>query len=322
MHIAVNGWFIGQQTTGSGQYLHHLLQRLPNQQPGVDISVLVPAAVYTPAWQEQWPRLALRPVNLPPLPANWQKLWWEQIAFPAAARRLQPDVVWVPYWAAPLWQPRPVVVTVHDLIPLLLPAYRGGFLQRQYTALVTASARRSAAVLTVSRASARDIVNRLHIPASRVHVVYHGPNTAAGPETGAPWARPASRRELEAVAAKYDLPDRYFLYLGGFDVRKNVEAVMSAYKRYLERGGDPQVRLTLAGQLPAGDTVFAPDPRRMAVRLGLQDRVHFCGWVGEEDKAAIYALATAFVFPSLYEGFGMMLLEAMAAGTPVITSDR
>lgn len=314
MHIAVNGWFLGQQNTGSGQYLHHLLDHLPNQRAGTEITLLIPVAVDVGAWQGKWPRVALTPVRLPSLPGNWQKLWWEQIAFPSAARRLRPDVMWVPYWAAPLWQPYPVAVTVHDLIPLLLPAYRGGFLQRQYTALVAASARRSAAAITVSRASARDIVDHLHIPPDRVHVVYHGPNT--GP------ASTIARHDLDAVRAKYALPDRFFLYLGGFDVRKNVESVAAAYRRYLDMGGDPEVRLVLAGGLPKHDSAFAPDPRRMAARLGLQDEVRFCGWVDEDDKAALYSLATAFVFPSLYEGFGMMLLEAMAAGVPVITSDR
>ncbi len=318
MHIAVNGWFLGQETTGSGQYLHHLLDRLPDQKPGVKVTVLVPAAADLTAWQARWPRLALQPVKLPPLPANWQKLWWEQVAFPAAALRLRPDALWVPYWAAPLWQPCPVAVTVHDLIPLLLPAYRGGFLQRRYTALVAASARRAAAVLTVSRASAGDIVDHLHIAPERVHVVYHGPNTGPNTDVDAP----VREQELAAVRAKYGLPERYFLYLGGFDVRKNVEGVLAAYQRYLEKGGDPQIRLVIAGKLPAHDSTFAPDPRAIAARLGLQSQVHFCGWVDETDKAALYALATAYVFPSLSEGFGMMVLEAMAAGTPVITSDR
>lgn len=314
MHIAINGWFLGQRNTGSGQYLHHLLDCLPHQKSSVEISLLIPDTADRRAWQDKPQRVALQPVRLPSLPGNWQKLWWEQVAFPAAARRLHPDVLWVPYWAAPVWQPCPVVVTVHDLIPLLLPAYRGGLLQRQYTALVAASARRSAAVLTVSRASARDIVEHLHIPPGRVHVVYHGPNTEADAAL--------AQARLDAVRARYSLPDRYFLYLGGFDVRKNVESVLAAYKRYLDKGGDPGIRLVLAGSLPVLDSEFAPDPRRIAAQLGLQDRVHLCGWVEEDDKAALYAQAAAFVFPSLYEGFGMMLLEAMAAGVPVITSDR
>jgi glycosyltransferase involved in cell wall biosynthesis len=122
------------------------------------------------------------------------------------------------------------------------------------------------------------------------------------------------------VRARYRLPERYFLYLGSFEVRKNVRNILLAYRRYLDRGGDPAVALVIAGQLPARHTAFAPDPQKIAAELNLQDQVRFCGWVAEKDKPALYVLATAYLFPSLYEGFGMMLLEAMQAGAPVITS--
>ncbi|HMN28702.1 MAG TPA: glycosyltransferase family 1 protein, partial [Caldilineaceae bacterium] len=222
------------------------------------------------------------------------------------------DLLWVPYWAAPLWQPLPVVVTVHDLIPLLLPAYRGGWLQRRYTDLVRYTAGRSAAIITVSEASARDVVTRVASAPGQVQVVYHGPNQAES-------AQP-DQAALAGVRAKFHLPDRFFLYLGGFDVRKNVSASLAAYRRYLDKGGDPAVGLVIAGRLPASDTPFSPDPQRIAAQLNLSGQVTFCGWVDEDEKQALYHLATAFLFPSLYEGFGMMVLEAMSAGAPVITS--
>ena len=133
---------------------------------------------------------------------------------------------------------------------------------------------------------------------------------------------PPDAAALAAIRKKYDLPERYFLYLGGFDVRKNVLGILSAYRVYLAHGGDPSVRLVIAGALPDHDSDFAPDPRLLAVELGIQAHVHFCGWVSDEEKPGIYAMATAYLFPSHYEGFGMMVLEAMAAGTPVVTSSR
>ncbi len=314
MHILINGWFVGQSTAGSGQYVEHLLAYLPRQAPQTRFSLLLPVAKSATLahWQDRWPGIELVPHTLPPLPKNLAKLWWEQVTVPQIARRLAADLLWVPYWAAPYWQPIPVAVTVHDLIPYLLPAYRGGLLQRVYTALVAYTARRAAAVITVSHASARDVIQHLHIPSERVHVVYHGPNQGSTEPPDAEW--------LAAIRQKYSLPERYFLYLGGFDARKNVAATLHAYQRYLARGGDPAVKLVIAGRLPQIDSAFAPDPQKIAAELNLLNQIQFGGFVPDADKPALYALSTAYIFPSLYEGFGMMVLEAMGAGTPVVTS--
>jgi glycosyltransferase involved in cell wall biosynthesis len=312
MHVVINGWFVGETTAGMGQYIDHLLTYLPQMAPQTRFSVLLPARSGQGATDERWPGVHLTTRTLPPLPENLAKLWWEQVTMPLAARRLRADVLWMPYWAAPLWQPMPTVVTVHDLIPLLLPAYRGGRLQRLYTALVGYTTRRATAVITVSQASARDIVHHLHIPGERVQVVYHGPNQEG--------TQQADAAHLAAVRQKYSLPARFFLYLGGFDVRKNIAATLQAYRRYLDRGGDPAVRLVIGGKLPRADTPFTPDPQKIAAELDLLTHVQFCGWVSEADKPAFYTLATAYLFPSLYEGFGMMVLEAMGAGAPVVTS--
>jgi len=166
--------------------------------------------------------------------------------------------------------------------------------------------------LTVSQASARDIVQQLGIPGERVHVVYHGSNHAEVADLDA--------QQLAVIRQKYSLPARFFLYLGGFDVRKNIRTTLHAYRRYLEQGGDPSVKLVIAGRLPQVDSAFTPDPQIIAAALNLLNQVYFCGFVTDEDKPALYALSTAYIFPSLYEGFGMMILEAMGAGTPVITS--
>ena len=266
------------------------------------------------------------------LNTNLAKLWFEQVTFPRACRRLRADVAFVPYWGSPWWQPCPVVVTVHDLIPLLLPLYRGGMLQRAYTALVSRTARRAAAVLTDSEASRRDIIAHLGIPAERVHAIHLAADPRYRPVT--------DPDELARIRAKYGLPDAPFLlYLGGFDARKNVGRMIEAYARM--RSGDrsqetgvrsqasmvspghvvliacpcPLSRLVIAGKLPATDTAFSPDPRPVAARLGVGDCVHCIGWVDEADKPALYSLALATVFVSEYEGFGLPVLEAMACET-------
>lgn len=315
MRIAINGWFLGQDGAGMGQYLHHILPALLARRDCPDLYLVAPAGRHAPqadAYRAAGLHVVEQP--LPPLPRNLAKLWWEQVTMPRAARRLGADLHWAPYWTAPWWQPTPVVVTIHDLIPLLLPLYRGGLLQRGYTHLVRMTARRAAAVITVSQASKRDIVTHLGIPAEHVFAIHHGPN-----QEEASVITPADRARVRRT---YNLPDRFFLYLGGFDARKNVATTLRGYARYLERGGDPAVKLVVAGQLPQEESDFRPDPQRIAAELALGEQVQFCGFIAETDKPAIYSLATAYLFPSTYEGFGMMVLEAMQAGAPVVTSVR
>lgn len=331
MRIVINGWFLDQVGTGSGQYVRALLEWLPrvggehefvvvqsanrrsseaandrsrNRRSPIRNSTARDAsnpqyAIHSTQYSVTTPFDRLNP--------DLAKLWFEQIAFPLACRRLQADVAFVPYWGSPWWSPCPVVVTVHDLIPLLLPRYRGGPLRRAYTWLVSRTARRAAAVLTDSEASRRDIVARLGIPPGRVHAIY----LAADPRYR-PVADPA---ELARVRKKYDLPDAPFLfYLGGFDARKNVTRMIEAYARAVSH--QPSAgRLVIAGRLPEADTPFAPDPRPVVARLGLTDRVHFTGPVDEADKPALYSLALATVFVSEYEGFGLPVVEAMGCET-------
>jgi len=204
------------------------------------------------------------------------------------------------------------VVTVHDLIPLLLPAYRGSLLVRLYTRLVAAAARKAEAIITVSQASARDIVRYLHVPPERVHVTYEAAGEAFQPVE--------DETLLAAIRQKYALPERYFLYLGGFDQRKNLSVLLRAFALLVNR--QPLARLVIAGKLPGRDSSMFPDPRRLAMESEVEESVTFTGWVAEEDKPALLSGATAFVFPSLYEGFGLPPLEAMACGAPVIASNR
>ncbi len=313
LHVAVNGWFVGRADAGSGQYTDHLLAYLPQVAPQIRWTVLTPEGIAPPPHilSHLLPQLTFQSIPLLPLSMNLAKVWWEQVTVPRLAKQLGAELLWVPYWAAPWWQPMPTVVTIHDLIPLLLPAYRGGWLNRLYTRLVSATARRADRVLTVSQASAQDITAHLGIPAQRITPVHHGPNQEA---------TAAQAFDAAKVRAKYGLPDRYFLYLGGFDIRKNVDTLLVAYKRFLEKGGDPDVKLVIAGKAPDRPTQFAPDPRPLAGGLGLSDKIIFTGWVDEADKPALYALSLGYLFPSRYEGFGMMVLEAMQAGTPVVTS--
>jgi glycosyltransferase involved in cell wall biosynthesis len=309
MRVAINGWFWSQPATGSGQTVRYLVPALAQQDPALEITLVVPE------WAiEQRTRALPEQVRVLPVfarPGNIGKVWFEQRTFPGVCRQLGVDLAHVPYFASPLSPSLPTVVTVHDLIPMVLPEYRGSVWVRLYTSLVAAAASRARLILTDSEASKRDIRTHLSIPDARVRVVYLAP---------APQYRPIEDRDvLDSIRRKYGLPETFVLWLSAFDVRKNARGLLHAYTWvYSALGKD--YPLVMAGRLPTADTRFFPDPKRTMRELGLNDVVHFPGWVDESDKPALYSLATVFAFPSYYEGFGLPILEAMACGTPVVTS--
>jgi glycosyltransferase involved in cell wall biosynthesis len=309
MRVAVNSLFWGQEGAGSGQYLHNLLPSLAHLEPSASYVLLGPATGRAAgAGAGPWPRHTLR-TPFDGRSENLAKVWFEQVAYPRACRRIGADVAHVPYFAPPLFPTVPTVVTIHDLIPLILPEYRATRAVRAYMALVARAARRAHVVVTDSQASARDIERLLGLRGERVRVIYLAADARY---------RPVAPAECRPVRERLGLPEEYLLYLGGMDRRKNVPVLLDAYALARERlGGLP---LVLAGRLPERDTLFAQDPRPLIGRLGLAASVHLPGWVDEADKPALYSGAVGFCFPSAYEGFGLPVLEAISCGTPAIVA--
>lgn len=310
--ILVNGWFWDRLDSGSGQYVNALLRHWPQleQNGSPHLHLLVPDSVQR--WDFPAENMTLHKASRGHLPAAMAKIWWEQATVPLWGRKLGVGLVWHPYWTASLWQPQPQLTTVHDMIPALLPAYRAALRQKLYLYLVTAATRRIHHILTVSKAASKDLEEQLGLAKERISVVLNG---VALPEI-------SLREKTDAILHKHQLPERYFLYLGSFERRKNVSALLKAFALFRQRGGDPDMILVLAGRLPTRDTLVLQDPRPLIEELGLGPHVRVLGYVSEDEKAALYAKATAFVFPGLYEGFGFMVAEAMQAGTPVITSSH
>ncbi|MER3399520.1 MAG: glycosyltransferase family 1 protein [Thermoflexus sp.] len=308
MRVLVNGWFLQHPTTGTGQYVREILRHLPEVRPAWEIGVALPEG-----WEGSLPS-GVAPVILPrpPLPHPFDKVWFEQVTVPRAAARWRADRLFVPYWAPPLRAPAPVVVTVHDLIPLLFPEYRSHPGVRLYTALALAATAGAAHVLTDSEASRRDILRRLGLPPGRVTAIPLGVDGRFN-------RRPDPVADAR-VWTRYDLPPAYVLYLGGFDRRKHIEGLLAVYRWARDAVGEA-FPLVIAGRLPEGSRRLWVDPRPLARAWGLEEVVRYIGPVAEEDKPALYRHAAAFLYPSRYEGFGLPVLEAMACGTPVVASE-
>ena len=243
-----------------------------------------------------------RYVAEPPHPPT--NLGWTLVGVPRAARRAQVDVIHAPAYTAPFWAPAPVVLTVHDVSyerhPQWYP-YRRDWARR---AFYRRSASAASHILTVSRFSATEITAAYRIPMERMTVTPLGVDEAFAPaDPGVPLELPAG------------VTPPYVLHVGDLHQRRNlpmlVEALLAA-----RRAGSAPLSVVCAGtDRGVGEAIC-----RMATQAGAPDAVVLLGSVTERRLRALYRGAAALVYPSLYEGFGLPLIEAMACGTPVIAS--
>ena len=309
MHLAVNGYFWNRPFVGSGQYTRQLVTQLAAMVSDLKITLVVPLTAGE-TMQDEVPA-GINLLTVPIKPGNRAKVMFEQRTFPRAARECGADIAHVPYWGSPLVSSVPVVVTVHDVTTLLMREYRRKAGARLYNSLVSASARGAAHIITDSFYSKLAIVDNLGIREEDITAIY----LAVGPE----YTTKSDILLDMAVAQKYGLPDFFTLYLGGYEIHKNVTTLIHAYT-WVGPSVGPDYPLILAGKKPKpGDNY--PDYEAYIAKNGISDYVRWIGFVDEEDKPALYRQAMTVAFPSRYEGFGLPPLEAMACGTPVVTTN-
>lgn len=303
MHIGLNAHLLtldpSYRGAGINVYIYHLLKHLGQIDSRHRYSVFLGERrfideglklIYT-----RWP--THRPLA---------RILWEQLLQPLALRQAGVDLLHAMAFAGPLATPCPFVVTIYDLSFLHYPeAFRPW--NRWYLKIFTAlSARRARRVVAISESTKRDVVKMLGVPSNRVDVAYCGVNESFHP---LPAAEVANFRRERA------LPDRFLLYLGTLEPRKNVPFLIRAYGRWRSaEAGIP--RLVIAGAKGWHyDQIFAE-----VDSLGLTGDVIFPGYIAHEELPWWYNAADLFVYPSRFEGFGLPVLEAMACGTPIITT--
>lgn len=296
MRVVLNALQAGNRS-GTGRYAHALAETLPDAAPNLELTLLWPAGLPAPAD----PRVNVLVRNA----RAARRLFADQWELRGICARLAPAVAHYPANIGPLLPMPRAALTIHDLSFLHHPEWFRGDRALYYRWAVSRSARNAAAILADSRFTAEDIAERLDVPVKRLHVVPLGVD---------PEFRPASVDACAGVRARHGLPEDFLLYVGTHEPRKNLPRVIAAWSAL---PGDARPDLVLAGRIGWKTGAI----REAVRRAGAHGRIHFPGFIAQEDLPALLSAATAFVWPSLFEGFGLPPLEAMACGAPVLASN-
>jgi len=287
---------------GIGTYIRNLLRHLARIDGTTEYVLLcAPADMHVPPTLGPNFRAVLEPSPNYSLREQWH--------VPLVLWREKPDVYHAPHYVLPAAVMSPSVVTIHDCIHLMFPQYlpnRRAYLYAR--AVMWAAARRADAILTVSEASKRDILRFFDVKPEKVVVVHNGIDERF-------WTPPAEE-DVARVRERYQLGHGFVLYAGNIKPHKNLVRVIEAFDE-IRRGDFEELKLLIIGD----EISKMPALRRAVHQHHLHKHVRFLGYVSDETLAILYRLAAAFVFPSIYEGFGLPPLEAMASGTPVVTSN-
>nr|HPM77756.1 glycosyltransferase family 1 protein [bacterium] len=288
MKIAVDARALSGEPSGVGIYTRTLIAGLGRQQTN-----------------DEYLLLSNRAIEIDdPLPANIFRhersypignIWLQQRC-PRLLKQERVDLFHGTNFLAPLLSPCPTVLTVHDLSSFLFPKLhtrRNNFIQR----LLPACIRRAAAVIAISENTRRDLIEHLHVPAEKIQLIHNAPMPYFSEESTA--------------ASDIDLPLEYFLFVGTLEPRKNLTRLLAALART-----KTQTPLLIVG----ADGWGGDEVRREYQRLGLGDRVRFLGYLAHHRLPAVMRRAQALLMPSIYEGFGLPVLEAMSCGTPVLAA--
>ncbi len=301
MRIAIDIRSVGPGMDGVGYYTAQLVRALAQVATGHEIFLITaqPRSIV--------PADAPVPVHQIVTPVRLGQTRDEQLHLPAIAKQYDIDVFHGPGFMCPVANPCKTVVTVHDLIYMIYPQFYEADFRTHMNQWVAASVAAADHVIAVSECTKRDLETRLHASAQKITVT---------PEAAGEEFRPVDGAETASVRARYRLTGEYVLAVGLAQPRKNITALLHVFKELLVNGLTGW-QLVVVGGYPVASCVIP----QLVRDLGLSEHVVIAGYVPRDDLPRLYSGAGLFVFPSLYEGFGLPVLEAMACGAPVICSN-
>lgn len=299
MKIGIDARPLSYQLTGIGLYLKCILDKLQKLDLNNEYYLISNRSIQYKLMNQRWHKIEGS------IQKKMMSSPWMQIVGPYYANKLGFDIFWGTRHHIPLLLPKRIksVLTIHDTVHKRYPEtmqYRNLILERM---LMGRSIEKSHMVIAVSKSTARDIEHYFSIQSNKIKVIHSSiPDFSAG--------------EVEILANEVNLPNKYLLFVGTLEPRKNFELLFSAFNKINHRIKD--LHLVCVGD-------FGWRNKRILSKIrihSLRDKIHFFGYVPRKSLKTIYKKSICFIFPSLYEGFGFPVLEAMSCGTPVIASDK
>jgi glycosyltransferase involved in cell wall biosynthesis len=297
LRVGLDTSFLDRPPSGIGTYVAALRRWIPQVAPKIDL-VDVRSELDS---------------RLRRLGERGSRFAWEYGASGFRARRDQVDLLHMPMMAVPVLARVPVVATVHDVIPYVMPEYRASRGQRVNLAVARRVIGHAAAIITPSNHAASDVASLFRIPRERIWVTPEAADERYVPQ---PY-----REAIQPAIDRFGIRGPYVFNIGGLDVRKNLPVLLRAFAEILpEIPAD--IQLVIGGAPHSANQTVFPPLEPLIRELGIGDRVVLTGRVSEDDKLALMQGAAVYVTPSLYEGFGLPVIEAMACGIPVIAANR
>ena len=294
------------RAAGINRYIHQLLAHLRPMAGAGDEIVAFTGRWKLPPELEPTAHFRVRQTSLP----TWKpsaRIGWEQLLQPPTMAMERLDLLHSMSYVQPLVCPAKSVVTMLDLTFMRMPGSFNRWNRLYLAAMSTLSARLCDRIIAISESTRQDVIRFLRVPPEKVEVVYCGVDS--------PFRPIEDQAALARFREERGVPERFVLYLGTLEPRKNVERLIEAYAK-LRLAGEIPHKLVLGGAKGwLYDRIF-----RRVEELGLSEEVVFTSYIPYEELALWYNCADCFIYPSLYEGFGLPPLEAMACGTPVVTS--
>jgi len=301
--IGIDARMYGYAQTGIGNYIRHLLQFIfENDQTNRYVIFLSPDDFDN----FQAPNERIRKVRTS---SRWYS-WKEQLIFPLTLYRERLDLMHFTHFNSPILYLKKSVITIHDITPYFFPGHKMKSPIRRlgFRLVFYSSVKKARKIIAVSHSTKNDIIRYFKIQSSKITVIYEGADKQF---------RILPEKEIEDIRKKYGLAKPFLFYTGVWRNHKNLVGLIRAFKIVREK-----YRLDIDLVLGGKEDPYYPEVRKTWEELKLQENVIPVGFIDQAELPAFYNAAQAFIIPSFYEGFGLIGLEAMSCGTPVISSDR